>query len=190
MLPTMRMGRRIRRTSRSTQDRQAELNQILQETLSGHMVVKAFGAEAYESRRFREAAQRLLKTNVRYVLQQGLSSPVIDMCAAGVIVGLLTYAKLQIKAGMLTAGDFTSFIIALLMLLEPVKRLVGIHNIFQQALGASQKVFEYLDHAEELPIPPKRCHWLNFEKGIRLGKSGSAIRRAPMDSRSSRSISK
>ena len=74
MLPTTRIGRRIRRTSRRTQDRQAELNQILQETLSGHMVVKAFGAEAYESRRFREAARRLLKTNVRYVLQQALSS--------------------------------------------------------------------------------------------------------------------
>ena len=57
MLPTMRMGRRIRRTSRRTQERQAELNQILQETLSGHMVVKAFNAENYESRRFRDAAQ-------------------------------------------------------------------------------------------------------------------------------------
>ena len=56
MLPVTRIGRRIRRTSRRTQDRQAELNQILQETLSGHMVVKAFGAEAYESRRFRDAA--------------------------------------------------------------------------------------------------------------------------------------
>ena len=55
MLPTMRMGRRIRRTSRNTQERQAEINQILQETLSGHMVVKAFTAENYESRRFREA---------------------------------------------------------------------------------------------------------------------------------------
>src|SRR5207248_1562048 len=148
MLPTMRMGRRIRRTSRRTQDRQAELNQILQETLSGHMVVKAFTAEEYESRRFHDASQRLLNNNARYVLQQGLSSPVIDFCAALTIVGLLHYARLQIKGGTFTAGTFTSFIIALLMLLEPLKRLVGIYNIFQQALGASQKVFEYLDHTE------------------------------------------
>ena len=55
MIPVTRIGRRIRRTSRRTQDRQADLNQILQETLSGHMVVKAFGAEAYESRKFRDA---------------------------------------------------------------------------------------------------------------------------------------
>ena len=170
MIPTTRIGRRIRRTSRSTQDRQGDLNQILQETLSGHMVVKAFGAEGYEFRRFREAAHRLLKTNVRYVLQQGLSSPLIDMCAAAVIVGLLTYAKLQIKAGTLTAGDFTSFIIALLMLLEPVKRLVGIHNIFQQGIGASQKVFEYLDHAEDVAESPGALPLVGFEKNITFEK--------------------
>ena len=81
MLPMTRIGRRIRRTSRRTQDRQAELNQILQETFSGHMVVKAFGAEGYESRKFREASRRLLKTNVRYILQQALSSPLIDFIA-------------------------------------------------------------------------------------------------------------
>jgi subfamily B ATP-binding cassette protein MsbA len=150
MLPTTRIGRRIRRISRRTQDRQAELAQILQETLSGHMVVKAFGAEAFEFRRFREAAKRLLKINVRYVLQQGLSSPLIDMMAATTIVLLLTYARNRIKVGALTAGDFASFVIALLVLLEPIKRLVGIHNIFQQAIGASQQVFAHLDHSEEI----------------------------------------
>jgi subfamily B ATP-binding cassette protein MsbA len=154
MLPTMRLGRRIRRTSRGTQDRQAELNQILQETLSGHMVVKAFTAESYESSRFRAASQRLLKNNARYVLQQGLSSPVIDFCAALTIVALVTYARIRIKGGGLTAGTFTGFIMALLMLLEPLKRLVGIYNIFQQALGASQKIFEYLDHRETVVDAP------------------------------------
>ena len=154
MLPTMRLGRRIRRTSRGTQERQAELNQILQETLSGHMVVKAFTAEGYESRRFQAASQRLLKNNARYVLQQGLSSPVIDFCAALTIVGLVTYARIRIKGGGLTAGTFTGFIMALLMLLEPLKRLVGIYNIFQQALGASQKIFEYLDHRETVVDAP------------------------------------
>jgi subfamily B ATP-binding cassette protein MsbA len=170
MLPTTRIGRRIRRISRGTQERQAELNQILQETLSGHMVVKAFHAEAYESRRFREAARRLLKTNVRYVLQQAISSPLIDMFAAVTIVGLLTYARNGIKVGTVTAGDFTSFVITLVALLEPIKRLVGIHNIFQQGIGASQKVFEYLDRAEEIveksgALTPRTFeHEISFEK--------------------------
>jgi subfamily B ATP-binding cassette protein MsbA len=166
MLPTMRMGRRIRRTSRNTQDRQAEINQILQETLSGHMVVKAFTAENYESRRFRDASNRLFRTNVRYVLQQGLSSPVIDFCAALTIVGLLHYARLQIKGGTFTAGTFTSFLTALLMLLEPLKRLVGIYNIFQQALGASHKVFEYLDHKEDVADAPSAPRLTGFEDRI------------------------
>jgi subfamily B ATP-binding cassette protein MsbA len=166
MLPTTRIGRRIRRISRGTQDRQAELNQILQETLSGHMVVKAFGAEAYEFRRFREAARRLLKTNVRYVLQQAISSPLIDMMAASTIVLLLTYARSRIKVGALTAGDFASFVIALLVLLEPLKRLVGIHNIFQQAIGASQKVFQYLDHAEEIAEKAGAQRLERFEQSV------------------------
>ena len=166
MLPTTRIGRRIRRTSRRTQDRQADLNQILQETLSGHMVVKAFGAEGYESRRFREAARRLLKTNVRYVLQQGIASPMIDLCAAVTIVALLTYARVEIRSGTLTAGDFTSFVMALILLLEPAKRLVGIHNIFQQALGASQKVFEHLDHVEAIAEKPNAARPARFEQSV------------------------
>ena len=166
MLPTSRIGKRIRRISRGTQDRQAELNQILQETLSGHMVVKAFGAETYEFQRFRDAARRLLKTNVRYVLQQALSSPLIDMMAAITIVILLTYARIQIKAEAITAGDFASFVIALLMLLEPIKRLVGINNIFQQAIGASHKIFEYLDHHEEIVEKPDALPLEKFERAI------------------------
>jgi subfamily B ATP-binding cassette protein MsbA len=172
MLPTMRLGRRIRRTSRGTQERQAELNQILQETLSGHMVVKAFTAEAYESRRFQAASQRLLKNNARYVLQQGLSSPVIDFCAALTIVALVTYARIRIKGGGLTAGTFTGFIMALLMLLEPLKRLVGIYNIFQQALGASQKIFEYLDHQETVVDAPGAPQLTGFANQIVFQNAG------------------
>ena len=166
ILPTTRIGRRIRRTSRRTQDKQADLTQILQETISGHMVVKAFGAEEYESGRFREAARKLLKTNVRYVLLQAMSSPLIEMFGAITIVALLTYARKQIVDHTLTAGSFTTFIVALLMLYEPVKRLVGIHNIFEQALGASQKVFEYLDHVEEIVEKPGAPKLESFHDAI------------------------
>lgn len=152
--PTAHLGRRIRRTSRRTQDHAAELNEILQESLSGHQVVKAFGAEAYELRRFRQAAQRLLRGNLRYVLQQAISSPLIELLGALTIVGLLTYARTQILRQQLTAGQFVSFIVALLMLYEPFKRLAGIHNIFEQAVGASQKVFEYLGREDEIRARP------------------------------------
>ncbi len=156
LVPTMRIGRWIRRTTRRAQDDAAELNQILQETISGHQVVKSFGAEDVESNRFRLAANHLKASNLRYVAQQALSSPLIEFFGAITIVGLLTYARTQIKTGTLTAGEFTSFVIALLMLYEPVKRLTGIHNIFQQAAGASQKVFEYLDRDQQIRRKARR----------------------------------
>lgn len=166
LVPTLRLGKRIRRSTRSAQDDAAEMNQVLQETLSGHQVVKSFGAEDVESNRFRDRAERLRNSNLRYVAQQAIASPVIEFFGAVTIVSLLTYARSQIKIGSMSTGEFTSFVIALLMLYEPVKRLTGIHNIFQQALGASQKVFEYLDGDQQVKERPHAARLAKFEKGI------------------------
>ncbi len=170
LVPTARIGRRIRRISRRTQDSTAELNEILQETLSGHHVVKAFGSEAYESRRFHEAAQRLRRSNLRYVLQQAIASPLIELFGVITIVCLLTYARTQIRDQHMSSGDFVSFVVALLMMYEPVKRLTGIHNIFEQAIGASQKVFEYMDHVEEIRDKPNAVPLRNFGSGVVFDK--------------------
>ncbi|MFY9724102.1 MAG: ABC transporter ATP-binding protein [Bryobacteraceae bacterium] len=166
IFPVTAIGRRIRRTTRRTQDNQGELSQVLQETLSGHMVVKAFSAERYESRRFHDAARRLLKTNLQYVRQQAFSSPVIEVVGAAALVGFIWYARSQILLHHLTKTDFASFVTALLLLLEPVKRLVGIHNIFEQALGASQKVFEYLDNIEKVAEKPGATRLERFSQRI------------------------
>jgi subfamily B ATP-binding cassette protein MsbA len=172
LVPTMRLGKKIRRITRRAQDDAAELNQILQETLTGHQVVKSFGAEEVESNRFRDRALRLRRSNLRYVAQQAIASPLIEFFAAVTVVGLLTYARLKIKAGAMSTGDFTSFVIALLMLIEPVKRLTGIHNIFQQALGASQKVFEYLDRDRLVKERASAVRLPRFEKSIRFEDAG------------------
>ena len=166
LVPTMRLGRRIRRSTRSAQDNAAELNQVLQETLSGHQVVKSFGAEEIESNRFRDRAEKLRDSNLRYIVQQAIASPVIEFFGAVTMVGLLAYARDQIKANHMTAGDFMSFSAALLMLYEPVKRLNGIYNIFQQALGASQKVFEYLDRDQNVKEKPGAVRLARFETAI------------------------
>ncbi|MBI1788505.1 MAG: ATP-binding cassette domain-containing protein [Acidobacteria bacterium] len=166
LVPTARIGKRIRRTTRRAQDDTADLNQILQEALSGHAVVKAFGGEGHEAGRFEAAARRLRKSNLRYVLQQAMASPLIELFGALTIVGLLTYARRQIQAGTMTPGEFTSFVIALLMLYEPVKRLTGIHNIFEQAIGASQKVFELLARKEEIADKPGAAPLEGFRDSI------------------------
>ena len=129
----------------------ADLNQILQETITGHHVVKSFGAEDFESNRFRVAAGKLKTRNLSYVAQQALASPIIEFLGAATIVFLLSIARDQAKTSGMTAGKFTGFVLALVMLYEPVKRLTGIHNIFQQGIGAASAVFSYLDR-------PRGCH--------------------------------
>lgn len=166
LVPTARLGKRLRGTTRRAQDDQAHLNEVLQEALSGHQVVKAFGAEAIESGKFARAAERLKQSNLRYVLQQALASPLIEFFGAVTIVCLLTYARTQVKAGAMTAGEFTSFVFALLLLYEPVKRLTGIHQIFNQAAGASEKVFAYLDRVESIAEKAGARELKAFQHGI------------------------
>ena len=166
LVPTARIGKRIRRTTRRAQDDQAEVNQILQEALSGHQVVKSFGAEGYESRRFWNAARRWRASNLKYTAQQALSSPLIEFFGAIMIVGLLAYARNQIKAHVMRPEDFISFITALLLLYEPVKRLTGIHNIFQQGLGASERVLEYLARPDDIRSKPGARRLAGFKRGI------------------------
>jgi subfamily B ATP-binding cassette protein MsbA len=146
----------------------AGLNQILQETITGHQVVKSFGAEDFESKRFRLAAQRLKVGNLRYVAQQALASPLIEIFGALTIILLLWLARLQVKSGTMTAGTFTGFVLALVMLYEPIKRLTNIHNIFQQGVGAALKVFSYLDRQQNVADRPDALRLSKFNIGIRF----------------------
>ncbi|MBV9766436.1 MAG: ATP-binding cassette domain-containing protein [Acidobacteriaceae bacterium] len=167
-LLTVRLGRRIRRTTRHAQDMAAGLNQILQETITGHQVVKSFGAEDYESKRFQLAAQRLKAGNLKYVAHQALASPIIEIFGALSLILLLTLARMQAKNAAITPGTFTGFAVALVMLYEPIKRLTNIHNIFQQGIGAAQKVFEYLDTQQDVIESPNAVRLSKFEKGLRF----------------------
>jgi subfamily B ATP-binding cassette protein MsbA len=163
---TVRLGRRIRSTTRYAQDMLAGLSQILQETISGHQVVKSFGAEDYESKRFKLAAQRLKAGNLKYVAHQALASPIIEIFGAFTIILLLTVARLQAKNATMTAGTFTGFVLALVMLYEPIKRLTNIHNIFQQGIGAALRVFKYLDTQPGVIDRPSAVRLSRFEKGV------------------------
>jgi subfamily B ATP-binding cassette protein MsbA len=170
LLPTMKLGRRIRRTTRKAQDMVGQLNQILQETITGHQVVRSFGAEDFESNRFRSAARSLKAGNLKFVAQQALASPIIEFFGALTIVVLLSYARIQARAHSMTAGDFTSFVVALLLLYEPVKRLTGIHNIFQQGMGAAEQVFRYLDRHMAVVESLSPVRFTKFERSIQFEK--------------------
>jgi len=166
LFASLKIGRKVRKSSRSTQDKVAEISQILQETISGNRIVKAFGMESFEVRRFREAARRLFQVNLRYVRAQALSSPLMELLGGVMIVALISIGRGRIKAEALTAGSFLTFVVVLLKLYEPVKRLTGINNAFQQALGASATVFEYLDIKEEITDRPGAATLAKFEHSV------------------------
>jgi ATP-binding cassette, subfamily B, bacterial MsbA len=147
--PVGKLGRRIRRSVANSQDRLGELSQILQETVSGNRVVKAFGMENFEIGKFRVAAQRLLRETMRWVRAYALSSPLMDLLQPVVIALLLLYARQRIRLHDLTIGLFVAFVYALFKSYEPVKRMGTIYQQFQQAQGATTQVFSYLDLAEE-----------------------------------------
>ena len=160
LLPTSRIGKRLRAAARRAQDRLAELVKIMHETISGNRVVKAFAMERFEIDRFEKQSARLFRAHMRHASRQALASPLIEMFGALLIVCLLAYARRRITAGAMTAGEFVSFLAALLMLFQPLKRLNGIYNVFQQALGSAQRVFEYIDHPHDIreaasPVEPE-----------------------------------
>lgn len=154
VVPVSQIGRRIRRLSRQAQEELAGLSETLQETYSGVRIVQAFGSEARETERFRDRARRLFRTNLRWVRYYALTSPLMEMLGAVTIGGLLLYARQRIQSGALTGEMMMVFVVALIRVYQPVRRLAGIYSQFQQALGASEKVFELLNRREEVAEKP------------------------------------
>ncbi|MDR3677192.1 MAG: ABC transporter transmembrane domain-containing protein [Acidobacteriota bacterium] len=166
VLPSANLGRYIRASSRSSQDKMAELNNVLQETFSGIRIVKAFAMESSEIEKFKSATKRLLGVSLRWVRAQAVSSPLMEVLGAITIAGLLYYERRLILHHTTTAGGFIGFLYALLKSYEPVKRLTGVSNSYQQALGASEKVFHYLDTETEMVDKPGAIVLPPFEQQI------------------------
>ena len=154
VLPVRTLGKRIRRSSENIQSSIGELSQIVEETVSGNRVVKAFGMEDFEIRKFRESSRRLLRENMRWIRACVATSPLMDLLGPVVIVLVLMYARVQIKQGIMTTGIFVTFVYALLKAYEPVKGLGTVYQQFEQAFGVSAKVFEYLALPDELAEEP------------------------------------
>jgi ATP-binding cassette, subfamily B, bacterial MsbA len=166
MIPSARIGRLVRSSTRTGQASLAELSQLIQETISGNRIVKAFRMEHWELGRFRRASKKLLQINLRYVRAQAATSPLMEILGAFTIVFLLLYARDRILHQVLTTGMFVSFIYALFKTYEPVKRLSGINNSFQQAIGASSKVFELLELREDIAEAPAAVRLPPFSRSI------------------------
>jgi subfamily B ATP-binding cassette protein MsbA len=145
-----KIGRRVRHTTRRGQDKLADIQNILHETITGNRIVKAFSMESWEIARFRQAAQRLFRANLRSVAAAAISSPLMDIFGAIAIALLLLLGRDQINHHYFTTGVFLAFIFAVFKLYDPVRKFALFNNNFQQALGASSELFKFMDSEDDV----------------------------------------
>lgn len=167
-----RIGRRVRQTTRKGQDKLAEIQNILHETITGNRIVKAFGMELWEMNRFRRAARRLFRANLKSVSVQAISSPLMDALGSVGIALLLLLGRGRIQHHEMTAGSFIAFLVAVFTLYDPVRKFALFYNSFQQALGASEDIFKFMDAQDDVR-EKRRAHVLKgFHEGIRFEQVG------------------
>jgi len=189
-----RIGRRVRQTTRKGQDKLADIQNILHETITGNRIVKAFSMETWENLRFFQAARRLFRANLRSVRAAALSSPLMDVIGYTAIALLLWLGRDQIKRGAFDETGFLVFIVLVFRLYDPVRKFALFNNSFQQVLGASSEIFRIMDEEDELKerkgaivLPPfrdrVRFEKVNFSYGENNGNSIAILREVDLEMR-------
>ncbi len=161
-----KIGHRVRHTTRRGQDKLADIQNILHETITGNRIVKAFGMESWEVSRFRGAAKRLLRANLRSVAAAAVSSPLMDTFGAIAIALLLLLGRNEISRGAFTPGTFLAFIVMVFKLYDPLRKFALFNNSFQQAVGASSEIFKFMDTEDDVREKPGAKPLPAFSKNI------------------------
>ena len=144
------------------------LSSLLVETITGVRVVKAFGMEKYESKRFKDANDDLYKNHMRSIMIDSYSYPIIEIIGASAGATIVAYGGYLIINGQITPGDFTSFVISFFMLNEPVKKLNGFNLKLQEGFAAVRRIFNILDVKDDIVILPNATKLTNFDREISL----------------------
>ncbi len=154
LYPLVRVGQRIRSTTRRSQEALAHISHLSAEAFTGHRIVKAFGAEAKEGERFQAASQRLYRVNMKVTSALASLPPLMELLGGAGIIAAIWYASRKIGAHELTLGEFTSFLTAAFMMYGPARKLSRVNANLQQGLGASERIFEMLDTHTEVRERP------------------------------------
>lgn len=168
VLPIIRLSRRLRGFSRKGQVSMGNLTVLLQETVQGNRVVKAFGMEKYEQHRFAAENQRLFKLSMYATRIRAFTNPMMEILAAFGIAGVVWYGGHSVIAGGRTQGAFLGFLTALFLLYEPFKALAKTNNLVQQGIAAAERVFELLDTPSDVPVHPDGRQLGMIREGVRF----------------------
>ena len=164
--PLVRLGQRVRRSSRRSQEALEQLSHISAEAFAGHRIVKAFGTEAKEAEKFSRAGYLLYRTNMKVTAAVSTLPPLMELIGGLAMAGALWYGSREIAAGQLTTGEFTSFIAALFLMYGPAKKLSRVSANLQQAFAAAERIFEMLDTHTEVTERPRAASLAPFRHAI------------------------
>ena len=140
---------RLRNSSREVQQAMGYITQVIEEAIGAHKVVKLFGGQEYEKRRFGEEADRVRRHLQKQVSAIAASAPIVQLIAAVALAIIVWYAMLQSSVAQLSVGEFASFVAGMLLLTAPLKRVTDINEYLQKGLAAAESVFHLIDEAAE-----------------------------------------
>ncbi|MDI9554952.1 MAG: lipid A export permease/ATP-binding protein MsbA [Pseudomonadota bacterium] len=166
--PIAQFGRRMRRIAAESQVSMGDLISLLQETITGNRIVKAFGMEEHENRRFARENERQFRLTMKSVTVRAISSPLMDFLGGLGIAAIIFWGGYQVIEGTSTPGTFFSFLAALLMLYEPVKRLTNVNNTIQQGLAGAERIFQVLDTEPGIRNRPGAAELPPIREGISI----------------------
>ena len=159
--PLVRLGQRVRRTTRRSQEALEQMSHVSAEAFTGHRIVKAFGAETREQEKFQRSSDSFYRTTMKVTSVLSSLPPLMEFLGGVAFVLALIYGSQEIANGRLSAGEFTAFIAALFMMYAPAKKLSRVNADLQQATAAAERIFELLDSHDEVqdrpgavPLPP------------------------------------
>ena len=166
--PVVKFGRMLRRISTKSQESMGDISVILHETISGSRIVKAFGMEEYEKERFNRENIRYFRYLMKSVMVRALSSPLMEFLGGIAIVLVILYGGYRVIEGVSTPGEFFSFLGALLLLYEPIKRLSRVNNVVQEGVAAATRIYDVLDTSPGIQDQPDAIHLPPIQRELEL----------------------
>jgi len=153
---------RLRKSSREVQDAMGSITQVIEEAIGGHKVVKLFGGQDYESRRFDQEANHVRRFLMKQTTAVAASAPIVQLIGAVALALVIWYAMGQLSTAHLSIGDFAAFVTGMMLLMAPLKRVTDINEYVQKGLAAAESVFRLIDEEAE---PDRGTHALGRARG-------------------------
>ncbi len=168
VVPIVRLGRRIRRVTANTQEEMGQFTTLLGQSFQGIRMVKAYGMEEYEKGRIAAIVERVFSLSFRSARIRALASPIMETLGGIAIAIVIVYGGHQVIEGRTDPGSFISFIAALLLAYEPMKRLANLNASLQEGLASAQRLFDLLDTEPAIREAPDAQRLKVAKGGIRL----------------------